>query len=123
MKKKVYQSKFVQTALEKELAKLRETIPYDGIIAVHWRPHTQGNLCGEVLGDTIHVYEDNLLDAINTLRHEYLECVITRKMIEPLIEIINVFVGLQAREINREKERIVSSFLKLLKKPKDEVER
>jgi hypothetical protein len=104
---------YVQIALEKEFARLKRLIPCDEVTAVSWKPQTRGNLSGEVLNGTIYVYDENPYDAIDTLKHEYVDCVLTRKIINPLIATINLLVQDKAREIYKEKERIVNNILKL----------
>lgn len=105
--------RYVETALKKEFAKLKRQIPCDEVTSVSWKPKTGDNLSGEVLNGTIFVYDENQYDAIETLKHEYLDCVLTRKIINPLIATINLFIEDKAREIYKEKERIINSLLKL----------
>lgn len=104
---------YIQIALEKEFAKLKKLIPCDDLTAVSWKPQTRGNLSGEVSNRIIYVYDQNLHDAIDTLKHEYVDCVLTRKIINPLIATINLLIQDKAREIYEEKERIVNNLLRL----------
>jgi hypothetical protein len=104
----------VQVALEKELGKLEAMIPYDGVSSVVWKPQKESRLAGEVSKGTIYVYDDNLHGAIATLKHEYLDCILTRKIVSPLTALVNLFVEDKTREIYMQKERIVEVFSKLL---------
>jgi hypothetical protein len=103
----------IQTVLENEFAKLQTLIPFDGVTAVRWKPESRGKLSGEVVDSVIYVYEENLNTAVNTLKHEYLDCILTRKIINPLTAIVNIFIEDKTRQIYREKERIVECLLKL----------
>ena len=104
----------VQRVLEEELARLRRMIPFEESLTVCWRPRSHSEVSGEVVGDTVYVYDENGQEAMNTLKHEYLDCLLTRKMVEPLIAMVNTFIKLKEREIYEEKERIVTNLLKLI---------
>ena len=104
----------VQQALEEELGRLRRMIPFEEALTVCWTPQSHSKVSGEVVGDTVYVYEENLRQARNTLRHEYLDCLLTRKIVEPLIALINTFIKLKEKEIYKEKEHIVSTLSKMI---------
>jgi len=108
------QLKNVQQALEKQLAKLERLVPHEEALTVRWTPRSQSKVSGEVVDNTIYVYDENPQEAIATLKHEYLDCLLTRKMIEPLIAIVNTFIKLKEGEIYKEKEQIVSILSKLI---------
>lgn len=115
MKQKTLKVEFadVQMALEKEFAKLETLIPFDGVTAVRWKPESRDKLSGQVVDDVIYVYEEDLNSAVDTLKHEYLDCILTRKIINPLTAIVNIFIEDKTRQVYREKERIVECLLKL----------
>ena len=104
----------VQRILEKELAILKRRIPFEEALTVRWTPQSHGKISGQVIGDTIYVYDENAQEAVNTLKHEYLDCLFTQKMIEPLITIVNTFIKLKEKEIYKAKERIVTKLLQLI---------
>lgn len=102
--------------LTQELAKLKKLLSADAAqeLTVCWIPRQNHELSGEVLGSKIVIYDENQQDAINTLKHEYLDFLLTRKMIEPLTTIINTLIKLEADKIYKEKERVVNCLLKLV---------
>jgi hypothetical protein len=104
----------VQAALESELGKLEAAIPYDGISSIVWKPGKEGKLAGEVSNGTIYVYDEDLNAAIDTLKHEYIDCYLTRKIVNPLTALVNLFVEDKTREIYKQKERIVDVFSRLI---------
>ena len=60
------------------------------------------------------IYDEDPREAKNTLKHEYLDCLLTRKMIEPLIAIVNTLIKLKEMEIYKAKEQMVSTLSKLV---------
>jgi len=104
----------VQRALEEELARPKRMVPFEKALTVRWTPRSNSKISGEVVGDTVYVYDENAQEAMNTLKHEYLDCLLTRKMVEPLIAMVNTFIKLKEREIYKEKEQIVSTLSKLI---------
>jgi len=104
----------VQRTLEEELARLKKVVPFEEALTVRWTPRSHGNISGEVVGNTVYVYDENTQEAINTLKHEYLDCLLTRKMVEPLIAMVNTLIKLQERQIYKEKEQIVATLSKLI---------
>jgi len=113
-------SKSVQRVLEKELARLKRLVPFEELLTVCWNPRSHGKISGEVVGNTIFIYDKNLQEALKTLKHEYLDCLLTRKLVDPLITIINTLMKLKEREIYKGKERIVNTLSKLITDPTKE---
>ena len=93
---------------------MKKTIPFEESLAVRWSPQPESKVSGEVVGNTIYVYSETIHEAVETLKHEYIDCLLTRKIIEPLIAVVNTFIKLKEREIYEEKERIVKRLLKLV---------
>jgi hypothetical protein len=106
---------YVQDVLEKHLVKLKTLIPCDDVTEVRWKPQVESRLSGEVVEGIIYVYDEDLREALETLRHEYLDCILTKKIINPLTGIVNIFIEDKTREIYRQKERVVEALSKLLK--------
>jgi hypothetical protein len=52
--------------------------------------------------------------ALQTLRHELVDYLLTSKIVEPLVGLVNVFIKYREAEIYREKERLVEIFSKSL---------
>ena len=69
---------------------------------------------GRVIGSTIYIYDEASEKALRTLEHEYLDCILTRKLINPLVTIINTLIKVQENYVYREKEQIVENLLRLI---------
>lgn len=108
------QPKNVQPVLEEELARLKRLVPFEEELTVHWKPQAHTKMSGEVIGKTIYVYDENQHEAIATLKHEYLDCLLTRRLVNPLVTLVNTFIKLREKEIYMEKERIVTHLLRLI---------
>lgn len=108
------QQEYVQRILERELARLKTMIPFEEILTLCWYPQPENKVSGQVVGNTLYIYSETVREAVETLQHEYLDCLLTRKIIEPLITMVNTFIKLKEREIYQEKERIVARLLKLV---------
>jgi len=71
-------------------------------------------LSGEVLGDTIYIYDGSEAEALETLRHEFVEYVLTSEFVAPYQRMINALIALFEDEAYRRKERIVKKLAELL---------
>ena len=100
--------KDAQRALEAELERLKRRMPFTEPLDVCWIPRSDMRISGEVKGSVIYVYDQNRKAALRTLRHEYLDCLLTRRVVNPLIAMVNTFIKLREREIYQEKEKIVN---------------
>jgi len=107
-------SKSVQRILEKELARLKRLVPFEELLTVCWNPRSHGKISGEVVGNTIFIYDENPQEAVKTLKHEYLDCLLTRKLVNPLITMINLLITMKEREIYNEKEQIINTLSKTI---------
>ena len=111
------QSEFVAkdtTFLYQELQRLKEKLNSGHELHVKWLPDENKNVCGEVRGNTIYIYEVNKDKALSVLRHEFVDYLITSRVIEPLIDLINLMIKIKQSEIYKEKEKIVQLFSNLL---------
>jgi hypothetical protein len=99
--------------LEEEFARLKRIIPLDDVDTVCWKPELRSSIHGEVVNGTVYVYDTVPQAAVDTLKHEYIDCLLTRKMVDPLITMVNAFIKLKEREVYKEKERIVDYLVKL----------
>ena len=69
---------------------------------------------GEVREDVIYIYEKDEEKAIETLRHEAIDYLISTKIIKPLINMINLLIKSREREIYLEKEKLIERLTKLI---------
>jgi len=81
---------------------------------VYWKPQQAVKVSGKVVGSTIYIYNEKQKEAVDTLKHEYLDCILTRRLVNPLVTLVNTFVKLTENEIYNEKERIVNGLSKLV---------
>jgi len=104
----------IQEMLEAELERLKELFNRGHELKVVWAPRLKTKIAGEVTGNTIYIYEEETQKALQTLKHEYIDWLITTKLINPLIHIINLLIKEKEAEIAREKEYIVDVLSSLI---------
>ncbi len=102
----------VHQALEKELERLKEKLDLNLNLKVVWKPDSNRGFSGEVKGDTIYIYEAEEEKAIQTLKHELIDYLITSKIVKPLVGLLNILIKAREAEIYKEKEKIVEIFSK-----------
>ncbi|MEM4497692.1 MAG: hypothetical protein QW692_02570 [Nitrososphaerota archaeon] len=103
----------VQRALEEELERLKSRSGYHGDLKVSWIPKAESRLSGEVRGGVIYIYELEADKALETLRHEFVDFMVSRA-IEPYREVANKLMELVNEMLYRRKEEVVKALLKLL---------
>lgn len=113
-KTKGRQLRNIHLALEEELSRLKRLLPCGEALTVRWKPRPLSKISGKVAGDTIYVYDEDPREALNTLKHEYIDCLLTRSLVIPLVTLVNTFVKLREKEIYERKERIVTDLIKLI---------
>lgn len=102
-----------QRRLEEELAKMQGKLGMNLDLTVLWRPgqvrrSVDGEaLSGEVQGSTILVYEEDEAEALKTLKHEFLDYIISHEVEAPYKDLINRLIGAFQAEAYRRKERLV----------------
>ncbi len=65
-----------------------------------------GPRSGEVIGTTIRIYETDQEKALDTLRHEFIEYILTRDLVAPYKRLMNKLISLFEEEM-----LVVSPFL------------
>jgi len=81
-------------------------------LQVEWTPNN-GPKSGEVTGTTIQIYEADPKRALDTLRHEFLECVLTSELVAPYKRLINKLITLFEEEMYERKEKLVERLQEL----------
>ena len=104
----------VQERLEEELERLKRIMSIGYDLKVRWMPNAGSKLSGEVRGAVIYVYEKDEGEAVGTLKHEFIDHQITKEIVEPLVEYVNMQKSLLEKLIYKRKENIVESLSKLL---------
>ncbi len=80
-------------------------------LRLEWTPNN-GSRSGEVIGGTIKIYEADQEKALDTLRHEFLEYILTCVLVAPYKKLINHLISLLEEEVYLRKERLIERLLK-----------
>ena len=102
----------VQVRLEKELERAKRKLDINDELKVKWIPNGSKKFHGEVKCQTIFVYDDNLESAVETLKHEVVDYLVS-KAIKPYMEFTNKMISMFNEKAYQEKEKIVETLLKL----------
>jgi len=103
----------VKARLEEELERLKRRVGLGLDLHVVWAPHRikyniDGNpLSGEVKGNTIIIYDSSLDRALETLRHEFLDYIISHEIEEPYKMLINRLIEVFESVMYKKKERVI----------------
>jgi hypothetical protein len=95
-----------QNRLSKELERLKRKLGLGYELTVKWLPRRKIEICGEIKGDVILIYEEDEAKAIETVKHEFLDYLIS-KAIAPYQKITNKLIGLINDEAYLRKEKLV----------------
>jgi len=102
-----------EVKLSEELKKLQRLLNQGYELRVVWTPKQDSNLDGEVKGDTIYIYSSSFEGALKTLRHEFLDVIISG-MIEPYKQVANSLIVLVNKQAYAKKEKLVEALANLL---------
>ena len=100
--------------LKDELDRLKGMMGLGLELEVCWHPNESSDRHGEVKGNLIRIYDSDEEEAVRTLRHEFLDYVITSEIVSPLIRQINLQMKLIESMVYERKERIVDRFSGLM---------
>ncbi len=126
MKKAIKRRTRLSGRLEFELGRLKRGLDLGHELKVKWFPgrvrHYRGKeLSGEVLGETICIYEEGEEKAVSTLKHEFLDYAVCQ-VIEPYKSIANKLISAMNEEAYRRKERLIER-LSRLRLPDEDADR
>ena len=107
-------SKASQNEVKAELERLKRLTGLGLGLEVVWAPGADKALLGEVKGKVIYIYEECRKRALETLRHEFLDYIISREIIAPLVKQINMQKRLIEYLVYERKERLIDRFTGLL---------
>jgi hypothetical protein len=102
-----------QDRLIEELGRLQQKLGLGYELGVVWLPDSHNRLSGEVKGDQIRIYEDNETKAIETLKHEFLDYLVS-KSAEPYEKVANLLIKMINEEAYLRKEKLVEALEALL---------
>lgn len=100
--------------LETELSHLKSKFQMGQELELQWTPN-DGPKSGEVVGTAIRIYETDPTKALNTLRHEFIEYLLTRDLVAPYKRMINKLISLFDEEMYDRKEKLVNRFQDLIR--------
>lgn len=106
--------------LRGELAKLKRKTNFGHSLTLEWSPTAMHSLSGEVVGDFIIVYEEDIEKALNTLRHEFVDYLVSQAILpferlsKTYIGMLNVVIKKENDEAYDRKEQVVEALLKIL---------
>jgi hypothetical protein len=103
-----------EVQLQKEFKRLIDLLGVGRELELVWMPKAFKGLSGEVKNGKLYIYEEGLDKASHALRHELVDYLITSKIVEPLVGLINALIKSREVEIYRAKEDIVEKLAKLL---------
>jgi hypothetical protein len=72
-----------------------------------------GAKSGEATGGTIRIYEEDEATALETLRHEFIEYLLTRDLVTPYKALINKLISLFEEEMYDRKEKLIQRLQEL----------
>jgi hypothetical protein len=102
-----------QKRLERELERLKGIVRLGLELTVVWIPGRVrrsvegGTLSGEVQGTTVLIYEEDEAEALKTVKHEFLDYVISHEIEAPYKALINRLIDAFEAEAYKRKERLV----------------
>ncbi|MEM2191684.1 MAG: hypothetical protein QXW77_02980 [Candidatus Hadarchaeales archaeon] len=102
-----------QKILERELGRLKSRLKTGYELRVVWNPDGNNRLSGRVDGNTIYIFDEKIEEAVKTLKHEFLDYVIS-KIIEPYRNVANKLIMLLNEETYRRKEEIIENLCELI---------
>jgi len=103
----------VESRLRSELELLKAGTGMGQELSVRWVPDPGSKMCGEVKEGVIYIYEESLEEALETLRHEFVDYLVSQA-IEPYMSVANKLIQLLNEEAYRRKERIIGALVNLL---------
>jgi hypothetical protein len=100
--------------LETELVHLKQRFQMGHELKLEWSPN-DGPRSGEVIGTTIRIYDADQEKALDTLRHEFIEYLLTRDLVAPYKRLINKLISLFEEEMYDRKEKLVERLQEVTK--------
>jgi hypothetical protein len=107
-------SENLQSRLEHEFQRLTAKLGLNIDLKVVWMPNKTGSLSGEVKDGSVYIYEAEEEKAIQTLKHELIDYLITSRIVKPLVNLLNILIKAREAEIYKEKEKLVEIFSKII---------
>ncbi len=106
-------AKGIAEKLEAELERLKSLLKQGYELRVMWTPKRDSKLAGEVREHYIYVFDEEERAALETLRHEVLDYMVSQA-IEPYKNITNHLIAVINREAYEKKESLIKSLCRLI---------
>jgi hypothetical protein len=105
----------LEKKLQSALTCLKQKLNLGYELQVRWVPNGDNRLSGEVKGDCIYIYDEDEVEALETLRHEFLDYAISN-IIEPYKQVTNKLIALINEIAYKRKEKLVEALSSLMAK-------
>lgn len=114
----------IHKKLVSELGELKNLLNLGHELEVEWRPgyvkYSSGRrLSGECLRNAICIYEEDMVSALATLRHEVIEKWVSDELIAPYKHLINALISAFEDDAYRRRERAVKKLCDILDLERD----
>ena len=103
----------VEVRLQEEFKAMMAKLGVQNLKLV-WVPDLGKGLSGEVRNNVVYIYEKDEVEAIETLKHELIDYLVTSKIVKPLVDLVNLLIKSRESDVYREKETIVEVLSKML---------
>lgn len=105
----------VDNCLQQEFLRLKAKLGIGNeVTSVVWIRKPDSPVCGEVKNGTVYIYERDGRKAVETLRHELLDFLLTSRIINPFVSLVNLLIKSREAEIYKEKEKLVEVLSSLI---------
>lgn len=99
--------------LEMEFVNLKKRFRSAQELKLEWIPNN-GTKSGEVIGGTVYVYERDETKALETLRHEFIDYIISTELETPYKRFINKLISCFEEDMYEKKEHLITMLLEAL---------
>ena len=103
----------LEARLEVELKRLKGRSGASHDLRVVWSPDSGSQLSGEVKGDVMYIYEPDEVRAVEVLRHEFIDYMVSQA-IEPYRSVTNKLIQMLNEVAYKKKEEVIEALVKLL---------
>ena len=99
-------------SLQDELDRLKSITGIKKEFKIIWSPRQDRKKEGEVIGNTIYIYSTSSHMALETLRHEFFDLIVSNA-IKPYMNLVNALLSVIGESAYKNKEETVESLLLL----------
>jgi len=100
-----------EARLKRELERFKKKFQMAYELKVQWFPNGNNKKSGEVLGTTIYIYEENEIKALDTIKHEFIEYILTYELVVPYKKLVNKLITLFEEEMYERKEKLIDKLM------------